>query len=181
MEAAEVRKVGYVGDEAFDARVKSRFLIGVIRERAIQFTRDIRQHLDEVGDVTAGVIDVGLKKDAVARGLVELDVKLAREQSLERCAIKAGRTAQKGNTSGIQDELVAHPGVIDGYPVHTIGVEMLECARPMPFRNHLSIGGNREVFRDERMFVYIATQDQGEFDGAPDEVIAFELGLSTSD
>src|SRR5438045_5314931 len=172
MEAAEVRKVGYVGDEAFDARVKSRFLIGVVRKRAIQFTRDIRQHLDEVGDFTAGVIDVGLKKDAVARGLVELDIKLAREQSLERCAIKTSRTAQQGNTSGIQDELVAHPGVIDGFPVHTIGVEILESARPMLFRNHLGIGGNREVFRDERMLVYLATQDQRDVARAPHEYTA---------
>src|SRR5205085_11985023 len=120
MEAAEVRKVGYVGDEAFDARVKSRFLIGVVRKRAIQFTRDIRQHLDEVGDVTAGAIDDGLKKDAVARGLVELDIKLAREQSLERCAIKARGTAQHGNTSAIKDKLVAHTGLRDGLPDHTI-------------------------------------------------------------
>src|SRR5213596_3997204 len=105
MEAAKVWKVGHVGDEAFDARVKSRLLIGVLRERAIQFTGDIRQHLDEVCNVTTGVIDVSLKKDAVARCFVKLDVKLAREHSLERCAIKAGGTAQQGDASGIQDEL----------------------------------------------------------------------------
>src|SRR6478672_6950262 len=89
MEAAEVWKVWHVGDEALDARVKRRFLIGVPRERAIQFTGDICQHLDKVGDVTTGVIDVSLKKDAVARCLVKLDVKLARKHSLERCAIEA--------------------------------------------------------------------------------------------
>src|SRR5205814_7199900 len=70
MEAAEVWKVRYVGDEALDARVKRRLLIGVLREGAIQFTGDIRQHLDEVGDVTTSVIDVSLKKDAVTRCLV---------------------------------------------------------------------------------------------------------------
>src|SRR5438270_5367196 len=76
MEAAKVWKVGHIGDEAFDACVKSRLLIGVLRERAIQFTGDIRQHLDEVCNVTTGVIDVSLKKDAVARCFVKLDVKL---------------------------------------------------------------------------------------------------------
>src|SRR3954452_1181183 len=105
MEAAEVWKVGHVRDETLDAGVKRRLLIGVIRERALQFARDVRQYLDEVGDVTTGVIDVGLKKDAVSRCFVKLNVKLAREQSLKRSPIKPSRTAQQGNTSGIQDEL----------------------------------------------------------------------------
>src|SRR5256886_16400435 len=146
MEAAEVWKVGHVGDEALDALVKRRLLIGVLRERAIQFTGDIRQHLDEVGNVTTGVIDVSLKKDAVARCFVKLDVKLASEQSLERCAIKPGGSAQQGNPRGIQDELVAYPGVIDGFPAHTFRMEVVESAGPMFFRDHLSIGGNAEEF-----------------------------------
>ena len=131
MEAAEVWKVGNVGDQALDACVKRRLLIGITRERAIQFTRDIRENLDQVGNVTTGVVDVGLKKDAVARCLVKLDVELACEQSLERCAIKAGGTAQQGDTRGIQDELVGRPGVVDGFPAHTIGMEVLESAGPV--------------------------------------------------
>src|SRR5437667_352038 len=181
MEAAEVWKVRHVGDEALDARVKRRLLIRVLRERAIQFTGDVCQHLDEVGDVTTGVIDVSLKKDAVARGLVKLDVKLAREHSLERCAIKAGGTAQQGDASGIQDELVASPGVIDGFPAHTIGMKVLESTVPVFFRHHLGIGGNGEVFGDERMLVYLATQDQGEFDSTADQLIPFQFRLATGD
>src|SRR5947207_12731432 len=123
VEAAEVWKVRHVGDKALDARIKRRLLIGVLRERAIQFTGDIRQHLDEVCNITAGVIDVSLKKDAVTRGLVKMNVKLVGENSLERCAIKAGGTAQQGDASRIQDELVARPGVIDGFPAHTIVME----------------------------------------------------------
>ena len=83
MEAAEVRKIWHVSDEALDARIKGRLLIGVPRESAIQLAGDICQHLDEVCDVTAGVIDVGLKKDAVARCLIKLDVELASEHSLK--------------------------------------------------------------------------------------------------
>src|SRR4029450_1606317 len=100
MEAAKVWKVGHIGDEAFDAGIKSRLLIGILRERAIQFTGDIRQHFDEVCNVTAGVIDVSLKKDAVARCFVKLDVKLAREHSLERCAITAGGTTPQRDARG---------------------------------------------------------------------------------
>src|SRR4030095_7475014 len=132
-----------------------------------------------VGDVTAGVIDVGLKKDAVARCLVELDIKLAREHSLERCAIKAGGPTQQGDASGIKDELVGRPGVVDGFPAHTIGMEVLESAGTMFFRDHLRIGGNGEVFGDQRMLVYLAAEDQGEFDGAADELIAFQFSLAT--
>ena len=39
----------------------------------------------------------------------------------------------------------------------------------------------REVFGDERMLVYLAAQDQGEFDGAADELIPFQLRLATGD
>src|SRR5205807_7996849 len=166
MEAAEVWKVRHVGDEALDARVKRRLLIGVLGESAIQFTRDICQHLDEVGDVTTGVIDVSLKKDAVTRGLVKLDVKLTREHSLERCAIKAGGTAQQSHASGIQDELVACPGVIDGFPAHTIRMEILKSAGPVFCRNHLGNGGDREGFGDERILVYLAASAPGGFDDA---------------
>src|SRR5438477_4138334 len=66
MEAAKVWKVGHIGDEAFDARVKSRLLMGILRERVIQFTGDSRQHFDQVCYVTMAIIDVSLKKDAVA-------------------------------------------------------------------------------------------------------------------
>src|SRR5438034_9144185 len=74
MEAAKVWKVGHIGDEAVDARVKSCLLIEILRERAIQFTGDIRQHFDEVCNVSTGVIDVSLNKDVVARCVVMLAV-----------------------------------------------------------------------------------------------------------
>src|SRR5436190_5424849 len=181
MEAAEVWKVRHVGYEALNPRVKRGFLIGVIRERAFQVTGDIRQHLDEVGDVTAGVIDVSLKKDAVTRCLVKLDVKLTSEHSLKRCAIEAGGTAQQGHASRIKDKLVGCPGVVDGFPAHAIRMEVLESARPVFCWHHLRIGGNGEVFGDQRMLVYLPAQDQGEFDGAADEFISFQLRLATSD
>ena len=60
-------------------------------------------------------------------------------------------------------------------------MEVLESAGPMFFRDHLRIGGNGEVFGDERMLVYLAAKDQGEFDGAADEFISFQLGLATGD
>src|SRR5436309_1051796 len=72
-------------------------------------------------------------------------------------------------------------GVMEAFPAHTIGMKVLESAEPVLCRHHLGIGGNREVFGDERMFVYLATQDQGEFDGAADELIPFQLRLATGD
>ena len=74
VEPAEVRQIGHVGDQALDAGVERRLLVVILRQLAVQFARDVGQHLDEVGDVAAGVVDVGLEQDAVARGLVELDV-----------------------------------------------------------------------------------------------------------
>src|SRR5438045_6996751 len=58
MEAAEVWKVRHVGYEALNPRVKRRFLIGVIRERAFQVTGDIRQNLHQLGDYTTRAMDV---------------------------------------------------------------------------------------------------------------------------
>src|SRR6478736_2765123 len=66
VEAAEVGKVGNVGNQALDAGVKRRLLLVISREPAIQFARDIRENLDQVGNVTAGVVNVGLEQDAVA-------------------------------------------------------------------------------------------------------------------
>jgi hypothetical protein len=60
-------------------------------------------------------------------------------------------------------------------------MEILESAGSMFFRDHLGIGGNGEVFGDEGMLVYLAAEDQGEFDGAADELIPFQLRLPTGD
>ena len=140
VEAAEVGKVGNVGDQALHAGVKRRLLLAITREPALQFARDIRENLDQVGDVTAGVVDVGLEQDAVARGLVELDVELTCQQSLELGAIKPGGTAQQSDAGGIQNELVGRPGVIDGLPAHTVRMEVFESAGTILGGHHLGVG-----------------------------------------
>ena len=110
MEAAEVGKVRNVGNEALHAGVKRRLLLAISRELALQFARYIRENLDQVGNVTAGVVNIGLEQDAVARRLVELDVELTCQQPLELGAIKPRGTAQQRDASGIQNELVGRPG-----------------------------------------------------------------------
>src|SRR6476660_8715483 len=106
VEAAEVGKVGNVGNQALHAGVKRRLLLAVSRKPTLQFARYIRENLDQVGNVTAGVVNIGLEQDAVARGLIQLDVELTCEQSLELGAIKPRGTTQQSDTSGIQNELV---------------------------------------------------------------------------
>jgi hypothetical protein len=66
MKATEVRKVGDIGNQTLDAGVKRRLFLAITRKFAIQFARYIRENLDQVGDVTASVVDVGLEQDAVA-------------------------------------------------------------------------------------------------------------------
>ena len=88
MEPAEVWKVWHVSHQALNASIKSRFLFRIVCQPAVQFARHVRKHLDQIGNVTARVIDVSLKQDAVTRGLVQLDVELACEQTLERSAIE---------------------------------------------------------------------------------------------
>ena len=47
-------------------------------------------------------------------------------------------------------------------------MEVLKSAGPILRRHHLRIGRDGEVFRDQRMLVYFAAQDEGEFDRAAD-------------
>jgi hypothetical protein len=70
MEAAEVGEIGNVGHQALHAGVKRCLLLGISREPALQFARHIRENLDQVGNVTAGVVNIGLEQDAVARVLL---------------------------------------------------------------------------------------------------------------
>src|SRR6476659_10872837 len=88
VEAAKVRQIGHVGDEALDARIESGLLVRILREFALQLARDVGENLDQVGDVAARVIDVSLKQDAVTRSLVKLNIKFACQQSLESSPIK---------------------------------------------------------------------------------------------
>src|SRR6478672_11828955 len=79
VEAAKIRQVGHVGDQALDARIESGLLVRILREFAFQLARYISENLDQVGDVAARVIDVSLKQDAVTRSLVKLDVEFTCE------------------------------------------------------------------------------------------------------
>jgi hypothetical protein len=57
--------------------------------------------------VAAGVVDVGLQQDRVARGLVELDPVIGRKDALELGAVVAGRTAHDRQARRVEDELVS--------------------------------------------------------------------------
>src|SRR2546430_15639889 len=97
------------------------------------------QYLVHVCHVAAGIFYFGLEQDAVARRLVQLDVELACEQTLERGAIKPRRTTQQGDTRRIQNEFVARPRVVDSFPTNPLGMEVLESAGPVLCRHHLGI------------------------------------------
>src|SRR5207237_6974248 len=101
VEPAEVWKIWHIRDQALNTSIKGRFLVRIVRQHAVQFARHVRKHLDQIGNVAARVIDVSLKQDTVTRGLVQLDIELACQQTLERSAIETGRAAQQSDASRI--------------------------------------------------------------------------------
>src|SRR6185437_15964959 len=84
-------------------------------------------------------------------------------------------------TSGIQNELISSPRVVNSFPTYTFSMEVLESAGPILARYHLRIGGNTEVFRNERMPVHLAAKDQRQLDGAADQFISLKLRLTAGD
>ena len=88
MEMREIRQVWHIGHETFHSRIECLPDVGsALGQTSVDFAADLHQHADQVRDVAAGIVDVGLKKDRVSRRLVELDVVLRGEQVLERRAV----------------------------------------------------------------------------------------------
>ncbi|MCY1369278.1 hypothetical protein D9M69_563080 [compost metagenome] len=56
--------------------------------------------------IAAGIVDVGLQQNAIARRLVQLDVILIRQQTLELRAVESGSSANQRHPRRIEIELV---------------------------------------------------------------------------
>ena len=137
MEAAEVRQVRHVGHERLDAGLEGgAFRLAAGCEPALDPARDLDQHADELGDVAAGVVDVRLQEHAVARGLVELDVVLAREQALELGAVEPGGPADEGHARRVEIELVLAHGMDHVGPGGPGREVVLEPRLPVLGRDH---------------------------------------------
>ncbi len=88
VEAAEVRQVRHVVHQALHARLERRLrALAAILQPRLDLVADLDQHADQMRHVAARVVDVGLEQHRVARGLVDLDVVLVGEHSLELGAV----------------------------------------------------------------------------------------------
>ena len=77
---------------------------GAALSRALR-CRDLDQHPDQVRDIAARVVDVGLEQHAVARGLVELDVVFS-PAGLELRAVEAGGAAHQCHARRVEVEFI---------------------------------------------------------------------------
>src|SRR5581483_5090554 len=63
------------------------------RKPFVNSLRDLDQHLYQMCDVTAGVVDVGLQQHAITGSLVELNVIIRGKHVFELRAVEASRSA----------------------------------------------------------------------------------------
>ena len=139
------------------------------------------QHADQLSDVAAGVVDVRLQQDRVARGLVELDVVFVGHKLLELGAVVAGGAADQGHAGRVEAELVlvhAADLVLEG---DTRREEVDEAALAVLGWHHLVGAEHLEVLGDQRMGVDLAADVEGDLDGVGDKAVAFELHLPAGD
>ena len=107
VEMREVRQVRHVGHQALDPRIECLAdVAAALRQALVDLAADLHQHADQVGDVAARVVDVGLQQNGISRGLVELDVVALCQQSLELRAVEAGGAANQRHARRIEAELV---------------------------------------------------------------------------
>ena len=107
MEVREVRQIRHVRHQALDPRLERLADVGAaLGEAPVDLAADLHQHADQMRDVAARIVDVGLQQDGVARGLVDLDVVAVGQHSLELRAVEAGGAADQRHAGRIEAELV---------------------------------------------------------------------------
>ena len=121
MEVREVRQIGHVRHQALHPRIECIDGIGAaLAQIAIDLAADLDQHADQMGDVAAGVVDVGLDQHGIARGLVDLDAVTVGQDALELRAVEAGGAAHQRQARRIETELVFLQAVQDLSPVDAL-------------------------------------------------------------
>src|SRR5712672_3369384 len=120
-----------------------------LRQTPLDFAADLHKDADQVGDVAAGIVDVGLQKDGVPRRLVELDVVAACQQPFELRASEPGGTANERDARRVEAELVLLHAAPRQSPVGLGGQIISEAALAILCWHHLVSAKNAEIFRDQ--------------------------------
>ena len=148
-----------------------------LRQALVDLAADLHQHPDQMGDVAARVVDVGLQQDGVARRLVELDVVAARQQSLELRAVEAGGPAHQRHARGIEAELVLLQAAPCRRPIR-LRIEVIgEAAFAILRRHHLVGAEDVEILGDQRMFGDRLPDGECDLDGIVHEAVTLQLHL----
>ena len=96
----------------------------------LDLAADLEQHADQMRDVAARVVDVGLQQHRVARGLVDLDVVVVGQQPLELGAVEARGAADQRHAGRVEAELVLVHALRASRPRSTPGAR--KSAKPLP-------------------------------------------------
>jgi hypothetical protein len=176
----EVRQVGDVSHQTLHARFERLARVGAaLLQATIDLACNLGQHPDQMRDVAARVVDVGLQQHRVARGLVDLDAVLVCEDALELRAVEAGSAADQRHTGRIEAELIVLQAFQCGSPVR-VGRQVVDkTGLPILHRHHGVGAEDTEVFRDQRIAVDRLTDREGDFHGIGHQTIAFKLHLAS--
>lgn len=157
---------------------RNSLFVATVAKLLVDVLRQLQEHPDEQCHVTAGVIDVRLQKNAVAGGLVELDVVSLRQDPLKLRTVKSGMTAHERETRRIEKEFIVSDAFGGVEPGRSGGKEVLEAARPELFWYQLVITEHLEVLGDDGVGIDLTADFQGDLNRIRDESVALKLHLS---
>ena len=132
-------------------------------------------------DVAAGIVDVGLEQDGVARSLVDLDSVAVGENSLELCTVKTGRAAYQRHAGGIEAELVLLQAATRDDPIGA-GRKVIDKAAFAVLRRHHLVGTeDTEIFRDQGIARDRLAYGKGNLHRVGDQPKTFQFHLAARD
>src|SRR5215468_808415 len=131
-----------------------------------------------MSDVASSIVDVGLKKNTVARRFVQLDVVFRGEKILELRAIESGRTTNERQSRHVEGKFILPERLHRTGPVRTRGQVIHETAVAELRGNHFICTKNSEIFGDQWMRVDLPSQIQGQLNRPVDQFISFQLHLA---
>ena len=138
VEAREVRQVRHVGHQALDPCVECLASVrATLSEGAIDLSTNFGQHPNEIRNVAAGVVDVGLEQYGITRGLVDLDSVAICEDPLELGPVEARRAAHQRHARGIEAELVVLQTATCNRPIGPRREEVDKAAFAVLRRHHV--------------------------------------------
>src|SRR4029450_10771726 len=99
--------------------------------------------------IGARIVDVDLKQNAVARGLVDLNIETVSEQPFELSAVETGFPAQDRQARRVERELIFVPGLDHIAPARMGRSVILQLRLAELGRDHLLGSCYPEIFRNQ--------------------------------